>query len=100
MVSIPYTTEVNDFMIFLRRGMSTTEAFEVYKEQLDVLYREGAESGRLVNIGIHPHVSGQPFRVRAIEAFLDYAKGLDGIWWATREEIAEWYLANHERHFG
>ena len=32
--------------------------------------------------------------------FLDYLKGFDDIWFATREEIAEWYLKNHHTHIG
>jgi peptidoglycan/xylan/chitin deacetylase (PgdA/CDA1 family) len=99
-VSVPYTVEMNDFMIFLRRGMSTSEAVEVFKEQFDVLYAEGAESGRLMSIGLHPHVIGQPFRVRAVREFIEYVKQFDGVWWAKREEIAEWYLQNHQSHIG
>ena len=99
-VSVPYSNEVNDFQIFFRRGMSTTQAAELLKEQFDELYREGGESGRLMNVGIHPHVFGQPFRVRALREFIDYVKGFEGVWWAKREEIAEWYLANHESHIG
>ena len=30
--------------------------------------------------------------------FIEHAKSLPGVWWAAREEIAEWYLANHESH--
>ncbi|MEC7487956.1 MAG: polysaccharide deacetylase [Pseudomonadota bacterium] len=97
-VSIPYTNEVNDFMIFMRRGNTTTEAFELFKEQFDTLYKEGAESGRLMNLGLHPHVVGQPFRVRCVREFLDYAKQFPDVWWTTREEIADWYLQNHESH--
>ena len=99
-VSVPYTVEMNDFMIFLRRGASTSEAVEVFKEQFDVLYAEGAGSGRLMNIGLHPHVIGQPFRVRAVREFIEYVKRFDGVWWAKREEIAEWYLQNHQSHIG
>ena len=99
-VSVPYTVEMNDFMIFLRRGASTSEAVEVFKEQFDVLYAEGAESGRLMSVGLHPHVIGQPFRVRAVREFIEYVKRFDGVWWATREEIAEWYLKNHQSHIG
>ena len=40
--------EINDFMIFFRRGMTTSEASQLFQEQLDELYREGAESGRLM----------------------------------------------------
>lgn len=97
-VSVPYSNEVNDFQIFLRRGNTTSQAAEVIIEQFDELYREGAESGRLMNIGIHPHVWGQPFRVRALREFLEHVKKFDGVWFAKREEIAEWYLENHESH--
>lgn len=78
--------------------MNTSEILDLFKEQLDELYREGKESGRLMNVGLHPHVTGQPFRIRALRDFLRYAKTLDGVWWATREQIAEWYLANHLDH--
>jgi len=40
------------------------------------------------------------FRVRALREFLDYVKRFDGVWWATREVIADWYLANHKQHIG
>jgi len=30
--------------------------------------------------------------------FLDYVKQFDDVWFATREEIAEWYLQNHTDH--
>ena len=33
-VSIPYTVEINDFMIFSRRGMTTSEASQLFQEQL------------------------------------------------------------------
>jgi peptidoglycan/xylan/chitin deacetylase (PgdA/CDA1 family) len=99
-VSVPYSNEVNDFQIFLRRGNTTSQAAELIIEQFDELYREGAESGRLMNIGIHPHVWGQPFRVRALREFLEHIKKFDGVWFAKREEIAEWYLENHSSHIG
>ncbi len=97
-VSVPYTVEINDFMMFMRRGNSTSEAFNVMKEQFDTLYMEGAESGRLMNLGLHPHVIGQPFRARALREFVDYAKQFPDVWWTTREEVAKWYLKNHESH--
>jgi len=97
-VSTPYSVEINDFTFFHRRGMSTTDALDVLKEQFDQLYREGAQSGRLMNVGLHPHVAGHPYRIRALREFLEYAKSHDDVWWATREDIASWYLENHESH--
>lgn len=97
-VSTPYSVEINDFTFFHRRGMSTQGALDLLKEQFDQLYREGAKSGRLMNVGLHPHVAGHPFRIRALREFLDYAKSHNDVWWATREEVASWYLENHSSH--
>jgi len=97
MVSVSYTSEVNDFS-FLRQGLTVDSGFQMFKEQFDWLYAESATSGRFMNIGLHPHVIGQPFRIRALRDFIRYAKQFEGVWFATREEIAEWYLDNHASH--
>ncbi|MBL8645592.1 MAG: hypothetical protein JNK21_16790 [Rhodospirillaceae bacterium] len=99
-VSTPYTNEINDFTILTRRGHNTDEFRDILKEELTVLLEEAAEqgSGRMMNVGLHPHVSGRAYRVRALEEFLAYAKTLPGVWFATREQVAEWYLANHKGH--
>lgn len=97
MVSVSYTSEVNDFS-FLRQGLTVDSGFQMFKEQFDWLYAESATSGRFMNIGLHPHVIGQPFRIRALRDFIRYAKQFEGVWFATREEIAEWYLENHASH--
>ena len=97
-VCTPYSVEINDFTFFHRRGMSTSAVLELLKEQFDQLYLEGEKRGRLMNIGLHPHVAGHPYRIRALREFLQYAKGFDGVWWATREEIADWYHEHHLEH--
>ncbi len=98
MVSVPYTSEVNDFTVFMRQGLTVDDAFKVFKEQFDWLYRESGTSGRFMNIGLHPHVIGQPFRIRALRDFVNYASQFEDVWFATREGIAEWYLQNHKSH--
>lgn len=97
-VSTPYSNEINDFTLLTRRGHTTDEYRDVLIEELNVLYKEGATSGRLMNVGIHPHVSGRAYRIRALREFIQHAKSLPGVWFATREEIADWYLQNHESH--
>lgn len=97
-VSTPYSNEINDFTLLTRRGHTTDEYRDVLIEELNVLYKEGATSGRIMNVGIHPHVSGRAYRIRALREFIQHAKSLPGVWFATREEIADWYLANHESH--
>ena len=97
-VNVPYTIEINDFTFFHRRAMSTWDAARMLKDQFDELYREGAESGRIMNIGLHPHVSGHPHRMPCFREFLSHAKKHPDVWWTTREEIAAWYLQNHRSH--
>lgn len=100
LVCVPYSNDVNDFAMFARGAMTTQQALEALRDQFDQLYLEGAESGRIMNLGIHPHVFGQAGRVRALREFVEYAKGFEGVWFASREEIASWYLENHADHMG
>jgi peptidoglycan/xylan/chitin deacetylase (PgdA/CDA1 family) len=83
-----------------RMSFSTDQFLDAMKEELSVILSEAeaSGSGRMMNVGLHPHVSGRAYRVRAIRDFLSYAKSLDGVWFATREEIAEWYLQNNAGH--
>ena len=62
---MPYTSEVDDFAVFMRQGQNVEGGFNVFREQFDWLYKESATSRRHMNIGLHPHVIGQPFRMRA-----------------------------------
>jgi peptidoglycan/xylan/chitin deacetylase (PgdA/CDA1 family) len=91
-VSVPYSNEINDFTLVVRRGHTTDEVRDILIEELSVLHAEGATTGRIMNVGLHPHVSGRAYRVRALREFIEYAQSLDGIWWTTREQIADFYL--------
>jgi allantoinase len=97
-VSTPYSNEINDFTFITRRNFTTDQFRDALIEELDVLYEEGAVTGRMMNVGLHPHVSGRAHRIRALREFIEHAKSLPGVWWATREEIAEWYIQNHQDH--
>ena len=51
-----------------------------------------------MNVGLHPHVIGQPHGIAALREFMAYVKAKSHIWFATREEIATWYLGEAQRH--
>ena len=94
LVSVPYSVELND----IRAGLLNTEGdyfVRIVKRQFDTLYREGAESGRVMCIGLHPYITGQPHRVKHLEAMLEYILSHDGVWQTTAGEIAEHYIANY-----
>ncbi len=90
--SVPYSNEINDFTLLTRRG-HTTDAFrDILIEELETLHAEGATQARIMNVGLHPHVSGRAYRIRALREFLEFALSLGGVWWPTREELATWYM--------
>ena len=98
LVNVPYSVEINDFTFFHRRAMSSEDALLMLKAQFNELYAESARTGKMMNIGLHPHVSGHPHRMQFYRDFLSYVKQFDDVWWATREEVADWYLVNHASH--
>lgn len=92
-LAVPYSNEINDFTLVVRRGHTTDEVRDILIEELGVLHDEGASQARIMNVGLHPHVSGRAYRIRALREFIEFARGLEGVWWTTREAIADHYLA-------
>ena len=97
---MPYSNDVNDFNMFARGGLSARDGIEMLKLCFDQLYEEGANSGRIMNLGLHPHVIGQPYRIAALREFIDYVKSRPKVWLPSREQLALWYLAEAPRHIG
>jgi peptidoglycan/xylan/chitin deacetylase (PgdA/CDA1 family) len=94
LVSVPYSIELNDVPTF--RSSFEGEYFaRICKDQFDQLYREGAESGRVMCIALHPYLIGQPHRVKYLDELLTYIMSHDGVWQTTADEIAEYYIANY-----
>lgn len=91
LVSLPYSTEINDLPQF-RVGRSSDEFELMMRRQFDRLYKEGAESGRVMAICLHPFVIGVSHRIWALESALDYIRGHDDVWFATGEEIVDAWL--------
>ncbi len=92
LVSVPYSTEINDkpaFETFLR---TADEFGDMIKRQFDVLYRESTESARVMAIALHPYITGRPYRIDALDDALAHICRHDDVWLATGSEIVEAYL--------
>ena len=92
MIAMPYTLEVNDIPLLVTAGASAADFERALTDQFDVLYDEGARSARVMAIPLHPFLVGQPFRIRHLERALEYIASRQGVWLATSDEIADWYL--------
>ena len=61
-------------------------------EALDRLREDGAASGRLFFLNLHPWIIGQPFRKQVPEARTQAHRAAHGVWIATENEIVDSYL--------
>ncbi len=97
LITVPYTMDLNDSVLSLKQ-YEGAEFVEMTHDTFDTLYAEGAESGRVMCIALHPYIMGQPHRIAHLDAALEYILSHDGVWKATGEEIADWYLENCQDH--
>ena len=93
---VPYTLDTNDMRFATPQGFNSGEQFYQYlKDAFDELYREGEQSPKMLSIGLHCRIVGRPARLAALRRFIEYTKQFDDVWYATREQIAEHWLAEH-----
>jgi hypothetical protein len=65
------------------------------KDQFDTLYAEGADSGRVMCLSLHPHNIGRPSAAKYLDQALAYILGHEGVWNTTADDIAEYYMAHY-----
>ena len=72
LISVPYSVEINDIPFFLGKGNSGADFMQAIKDQFDVLYEEGKNSGRVMAIAVHPFIVNVPFRHKYFVQALEY----------------------------
>ena len=93
---IPYSLDANDMRFTAAQGFNCGEQFFQYlKDSFDVLYAEGAQTPRMMSVGLHCRIVGRPGRIAALERFLEYARQHDQVWWCRRVDVARHW---HELH--
>jgi peptidoglycan/xylan/chitin deacetylase (PgdA/CDA1 family) len=95
LVAVPYSTEINDVRIMGVRGYPAEAWAAMIKASFDQLYREGAETGMVLCVPLHPFVVGQPHRIDALYEVLQHVTSHDYVWLATAREIADHYYTHH-----
>lgn len=91
MISVPYAIELNDINLFVAKGFSGEDFYRAIVDQVDQLYADSPESGRVMAIALHPFVIGQPFRHKHLERALEYIASHEGVWLTTSDDIAAHY---------
>ena len=90
---VPYSPDTNDFQFWLGNALVPASHFcEYLKDTFDVLYGEGEAHPRMMSVGLHCRIIGRPGRIGALARFIEYAQSFPGVWFATRAEIARWWI--------
>lgn len=94
---IPYTLDANDMRFATPQGFNTGDHFFDYlKDAFDCLYAEGEDGqAKMMSIGLHCRLIGRPGRIEGLKRFIAYAQSHDGVWFATRGQIAEHWRKTH-----
>ena len=91
---LPYAFDTNDMQFQHTHRFVTAENFSDYVcDAFDWLAREGETKPRMLSIGLHLRMIGRPGRIKALETMLKHIGASTAAWVATREQIAQHWIA-------
>ena len=93
MLVLPYALDSNDMKFWTAPSLTPGDWLDYACRSLDVLLSEGSEQTRMMSLGLHLRIIGRPGRIWALQEFLHYARAKEGVWFATRAEIADAFRA-------
>ena len=97
---VPYALDTNDMRFAMAQGFNTGDDFFGYlRDAFDVLYAEGADTPKMLSIGMHCRLLGRPGRFRALQQFLDHIERHDRVWITRRVDIARHWICRHPANF-
>lgn len=97
MISIPYSVEINDIPAFVDLKQGAETFGRMICDQFDVLYEDGAKTGRVMAICLHPFLIGHPYRSKYFAQALAHITSRQDVWFTTGGEITDWYVQNYLR---
>lgn len=92
MVSVPYSLEINDSVIYAVENHSSAEMYDRLVGTLETFEPELAHSPRIITLGLHPHLIAVPHRFVWFERMLDLLQARDDTCFMTGSRIAEWFV--------
>ena len=85
---VPYSLATNDAKL-VGGPLVTGRAFgDFLIDAFDVLVAESALHPRMMSVGMHARILGQPGRIVGLHAFLDHLEGRDDVWICRRGDLA------------
>jgi allantoinase len=95
-VIMPYAVDSNDMKFWTDPALTPDQWLRYATDTFDWLYQEGAAGEpKIMSLGLHLRVIGRPGRIGAFEAFLKHVRARQGVWVATRLEMARSFAEQH-----
>jgi len=93
---IPYSYETNDNRCDQSNGFAQADDFFQYmRDAFDLLHEEGADSPRLLSIGLHDRLIGRPARAVGLIKLLKHMQDKGDVWFCTGADIASHWRKTH-----
>jgi allantoinase len=93
---VPYSLTLNDGRFASSPGYVDPAGFlDHLKRAFDELWDEGESAPKMMSIGLHARLIGQPARMSALREFIEYANAKGQVWFARRIDIANIWLQQH-----
>jgi allantoinase len=92
LVTLPYTIELNDIPMMIVQHHESDYLLRRAIDQFDRLHAEGKDRAKIVSLAIHPYISGQPHRIKYLEAIYDHVNRHEGVLHWNGAEILDWFL--------
>ena len=93
--SLGVNTYLDDNYIHVHGRRTINEVNLLWRDWFDGLYADGAVTGRMMILHLHPWIIGQPWRIRHLDEVLGHICARSAVWKATGSEIIDWYKAQH-----
>lgn len=89
-LSVPYPQEINDIPAIVPHRIDHREFAARIVDQFDEMRAQSRRQSLVMGIALHPYITGQPFRLRALRGALEHiAAHRDEIWLTTSGAIAD-----------
>lgn len=92
LVSIPYGHDMGDKTAVGQLSYPPEYFTKMMIDTFNVLYRESADSGRVMPLSLHPYITGVPHRIDSLDKGLEYICRHEDVWFATGSEIVLHYI--------
>jgi peptidoglycan/xylan/chitin deacetylase (PgdA/CDA1 family) len=95
LVVLDYIFALNDYNSNSEMSRTPRDLLQLWKDCFDCLYREGTTSPKMMMWGLHPFLSGRPYRAIVLEEFISYAKRHEKVWFPRCIDVARYWLGHY-----